>query len=66
MSAPILDPTAGRTARDIALRPGFRRHVTDPTDPNCGGVASAPVAGAGSHARIPVVDPTDSRAGAAG
>lgn len=56
MRPPILDPTAGKTARATRARPEPAHRVLDPTDPRFGRVSTAgdPVGD------VPCVfDPTD-------
>lgn len=36
MRSPMLDPTAGKRAREIREHPGAPQRITDPTDPRYG------------------------------
>jgi len=60
MTQPILDPTAGERARNIARDPGVARPVPDVTDPRY----LAPALQPEDKAAAAATDPTDPRAGA--
>lgn len=59
MSPAMNDPTAGRRAWDISVRPDARRVILDPTDPRSGEPAPNRDTAVISARRI--VDPTDPR-----
>jgi hypothetical protein len=61
MRTSTTDPTAGQTARAIALDPKASPPIVDPTDPRYGGASAHGRATAGELPRI--VDPTDPACG---
>jgi hypothetical protein len=59
MNPAMNDPTAGRRAWDIAVRPYARRVILDPTDPRNG--EPTPDRGAAVIRARRILDPTDPR-----